>query len=298
MKETKVLLVGLDLTESDPLLLRYASMLGKSLGTIRQVYFVHNIKLAYESEAPGFLPELDRPLEEIITEEIEEQVDQFFKRSHPDMPFEVIVTNETNTPTALSQLCKEQEVDLVLMGKKIAYIGSGIVVQKLLRVPTLTANVLLVPDTASQHLQHIVAGIDFSEPSRRALLQASSLQQASGAELTLLHVAHIPTHYFPYIPEKDMKEKARESARKKYEKFIKRMEDPELRQKECRIVQKHGESIARNIYSEALQLGADLIVTGSIGHGKVKTFLLGSVTQRLVNIDSHIPLLVVKGKDK
>lgn len=296
MKETKVLLVALDLTESDPLLLRYASMLSSRLGTIRQVYFVHNIKLAYEAEAPGFLPELDRPLEEIIMEEIGEQVARFFEVSQPDMPFDITVTNQTNTPTALAQLCEENEVDLVLVGKKIAYSGSGIVVQKLLRVPKLTANVLLVPDTASQHLGHIVAGIDFSEPSRRALLQASALQKASGAELTLLHVAHIPTHYFPYIPENDMKEKARENARRKCRKFVQRIEDPSLREKECRIVQKHGESIARNIYSEALQLGADLIVTGSIGHGKVKTFLLGSVTQRLVSIDSHIPLMVVRAK--
>lgn len=118
MDNFKTLLVGLDLTESDSLLLRYTASFCSQVGSIEKVYFVHNIKIGYDSEELALFSELERPIEEIIAEELEERVERFFEISQPAINYEVLVTKQSYTPTALAQLATKQDADLILMEKR------------------------------------------------------------------------------------------------------------------------------------------------------------------------------------
>ncbi len=138
----------------------------------------------------------------------------------------------------------------------------------------------------------ILVPIDFSDVTEAVLARAAELGRALGARLRLLHVA---------APEPDFVgfEVGPDSVRHSVAK--------ELRE-DHRALQAHQDALraqgldatallvpgsgAEKILEEAEQLGADMIVIGSHGHGALHALLVGSVCKGVLH-GASCPVLVV-----
>jgi nucleotide-binding universal stress UspA family protein len=132
----------------------------------------------------------------------------------------------------------------------------------------------------------IIWATDGSSQAKRALPFAKDLAQANGARLIVVHAREImagrsagPVHL-----DEDQVQAA----------LGKQVAD--LKQQGLATTLQMGEVMAGGaaevIADIADKEGADLIVTGTRGHGTLTGLLVGSVTHRLIQI-AHCPVLVV-----
>lgn len=293
----KSILFGLDLTDMDQVMLRYARFLCEALPGVEEVYFQHNIRFDYPEEAESLLEELERPLSELIGEEIEENIDTHFLQQNggamPDVDWEVIVTEGSSTAQEVVKTANAQGVALIVVGKKLSYQGSGQVAEKVLRQASLKSDLLAVPETAPHRIERIVVPIDFSQASRRALLAGKRIEDAVGGVLTSQHVYTIPMHYFPFIPVQGFRKSMKEEAEDQYKRFRRGLPEP-FQDVSCVFTYSEDRTTAQAVYDFAIQKSKDLVVIGSKGRSNIPAILLGSTAIQLLNFEFHIPVLIVR----
>lgn len=287
------ILVCLDLTEMDQVLMRYARHFCELLGTVEQAWFVHNIKFEYPEEAESLMAELERPLPDLISEEINERVQLHFQPDSHDITWEVLATDNAFTAQALTNVANKNDIGLVICGKKISYQGSGQVAEKMLRLPAFRGNLLMVPETAPHRMERLLVPNDFSASSTKALKIAHQIASGADARITCQHVYTIPMHYFPYIPVEGFRESMEEQAKKDLKKFREALPE-ELKEISCEFTYSKGRTVAQTVYDFAVNNNKDLIVIGSKGRSGMPAVLLGSTAIQLLQFDFHVPLLVVR----
>jgi nucleotide-binding universal stress UspA family protein len=286
-------MVCLDLTEMDRILIQYTSYLCRIIKDVEHVIFVHNIKFDYPEEANEIIDTLEKPLDEVLSEVIMEKMGSHFI-SHDRIKTQIHVEQNMSTPRALSELARTNQAELLIGGKKINYKGSGKVLDVLLRQTNFNASLLMVPETTHHQLERILIPTDFSKASKKALIYGNYLKQFSRANLECQHVMNIPAHYFPYIPVENVEEKMQKSAHKQWKNFVKGFGDELISELTCRFTFNKGKNTAQTIYDFALCEKKDLIIVSVKGKGALTSFLVGSVASRLIQLDMHIPLLVLK----
>ena len=134
-------------------------------------------------------------------------------------------------------------------------------------------------------MKHILAAIDGSDASCRALAHAAELADRLDAELTVLIVRLI------LVGRKDVY--AAMSLDEAHE-IKKRAVDIALSagKPQATVVVEKARDTAYKIVDFAIEKGADLIVMGASGKGGFKTFLLGSVSQEVLR-KSACPVMIV-----
>lgn len=132
----------------------------------------------------------------------------------------------------------------------------------------------------------VVWASDGSQNADQALEVAKMLAQDRGASLVVVHIAQ---HYATkgglavYPDEESVKTKLEQTVGD----LAKEGFDAKLK-----VVDHVGPQPAHDIVDIAQEVGADLIVMGTRGHGTVTELLLGSTVQRLLHI-APCPVLVV-----
>ena len=136
--------------------------------------------------------------------------------------------------------------------------------------------------------KHILACVDFSEHSTRALAEVGEYARANGSKVTLIHISD--TH--PFVPPQTIIETAsvtdeaahrEELAKLRDQHLLKTREDTEMLtdvEVELQVVPDHAPAKAICEYAETH--GVDLIVVGSHGRGGMERWLIGSVAERVV----------------
>lgn len=293
MNPIKTLIVGLDLSEMDDLLIHYASYVKQFLPDINTVVFVHNIKFDYPELAKELLQSLDKPLGEELSEAFLEKVDQHFKLDKGEV--EVVIEEQESTAQALADVAQQYDAPLLLAGKKISYPGSGRMVETLLRLQDFEGALLLLPETAYHQIQQILVPTDFSQASIKAIKQGAYFRKRSGASLQCQHVFSVPAHYFPYIVIDNVEEKLQKKAEKEWKPFSKKLTTEHgVSEIACALTFSGSKNIAQTIYDFALREKKDLIVISTKGRGVLSPLLIGSVAIRLIQLNMHVPLMVVK----
>jgi len=132
--------------------------------------------------------------------------------------------------------------------------------------------VLAVSDNMRQVPRRIVAAIDFSETSIRATQLAVSLA-APGSTLNLVHIAPRDIDLFKWA------DRHKRHVLDELERVQARIATPPDMQVQTTLLQ--GDA-ATELLGLAKTLDADLIATGTHGHGFIARFLVGSVATRVV----------------
>jgi nucleotide-binding universal stress UspA family protein len=290
MNSIKNIMIALDLTELDDLLIRYAHFLLDTIDDIEKIFFIHNIKFDTPDDAEVILKQLDKPLGEIVADSILEKVEAVF--SEKESIYEVIVEENISTPAAIAEAAKLNQVNWIIAGKKISYRGSGLMLGKLLRISDLKVSLLLLPETAYPLINNILVPTDFSRMSKRAIELGLLLSQKTNAEISCQHVVSFPSFYFPSLPKANWEPTLKNKAVSKWYKF----QEGIPTKIDCEFTFNNDKSIAESIYNYTIQNNKDLIIIGSKGKTGITSFVLGRVALQLMQLDLHVPLLVVKGE--
>lgn len=138
----------------------------------------------------------------------------------------------------------------------------------------------------------VCCAVDFSEPSRLAMLEAARLARRFGAELTLVHVDEVPLRVetdMLVVPGDLGVDRARRLAETLE---VWRNEAAHVAERPTRAALLAG-APAHEIVRHARELRADLVVVGTHGRKGVERFFLGSVAERVVR-EAQCPVLVVR----
>jgi nucleotide-binding universal stress UspA family protein len=145
-------------------------------------------------------------------------------------------------------------------------------------------------------MKKIVAAVDFSDSTPGVVEMAAAQAKAFGAELHLVHVVEPEPAYTAYgfTPDEfPAMHVFQEEARKR---ATKRLEDLAAGVPGTMTHLAEGSPLA-SVLDYVKQIGADLVILGSHGHGMVASLLLGSVAEGMVR-KALVPTLVVPAPEK
>ncbi len=144
----------------------------------------------------------------------------------------------------------------------------------------------------------ILLAVDGSEGAQKAAAFVRDLaSQLQGVAVTILHVVRPLDYRYVTVEtggpawEKVMQE-LEASARQKARELLAETEQTFPAGVDTTVLVSVGEAAAE-IVNVAKEIGADLIVVGSRGLGRVQGLLMGSVSDRVVHL-AHCPVLVVR----
>ncbi len=182
----------------------------------------------------------------------------------------------------ISEMAQDGAHDVIVMGAHRPTwreLTRGSTLDRVIRLSGVP--VLIAATKGTKPYQQILAGVDFSLPSRRAVALAASFD--GDATLRLVHVYNEPLGGILAVQS----EQERVSA-------IEQMLADEIGNRDQRqqVVIKHGEIIGA-LYDEARSWPADLLVLGTHGRTGVGLAILGSIAEQFV-ADPPCDLLVVK----
>lgn len=286
----KIVLVALDLTEMDDALIKYTAMMSNLL-SIERIYFVHVVKsLELPDDLLEKYPDLMAPLDESILNDVKGKVEPHFTDQKVEIDY---LIQEGNPIETMLKLSKIKEIDLIVMGRKRSLKGSGIITSHIARKSP--CSLLLVPETDSAKLEHIMLPIDFSSHSQLAITQALQFATEAKSKVTCAHVYKVPIGF--YKTGKSFKEFAeimKGHAENDFRQFIRKHQFPS--ELPCEFLLTDDGKHAELIYNKAAEIDIDLIMIGSKGRTKASSMLMGSLAEKIVYQDQDIPVLIVKNK--
>ncbi len=285
LKSNLKIMVALDLTKMDPILINYVNFLCTVWG-VEHIYFVHNIKqYKLESLQESFLEE-GISIEDVIDKELQRSIEQYYTA---DIPYTVLLTSDDYTESILTHLSKEYKIDIMLTGNKDELQGTGALNQKLVRM--LGTNVLLVPEKTRPQLKKVLIPTDFSSSSAKSFEEAQTLIESSNGEIEALHVYNIPSFFFPYINTEKAIDKTRNQLKEKVQQFKKRYQLSD--NIPFKYMDRKDLSVVEAIELHAEKEDFDLIVVSAKGGNKIASLFIGSVTNDLLIRNRKMPLLVI-----
>lgn len=273
-------LLAMDLTDMDDALLGYLQCWLQKEDKTPQLHLVHNIKYALDDEMETLL---DQPLDVVIQKAIQQKAAKLLPAYATSIS--VHIYQESSTVAALTKAAAEVSADIMVLGKKINYEGSGITNSKLLRQSPVP--LLLVPEHARKRLEKLLVPVDFSKGSAAALKLAQRANTLWQSNIEVQHIYRIPNVYFPFIPVKSMSQSLLSTAKERYREFVKKYQLKEI--PPCTFTDGKDQSVVDTLddYSRAQQ--KDLIIIGRQGHSA----LTGSVAIGMSRLDSNKPILMV-----
>ncbi len=296
MYQLKKIIVGLDLTELDDTLVKYASFIAKTSST-KKVYFVNVIRnLNIPKEVLKDFPDMIEKMIEERQQKMKTIVEKNFDLSlGVELSFTV---KEGQLAKKLLKLSEEKSADLIIVGRKSTLVGSGVVSNRLAR--RASCSLLIVPEGASPKVEKLLVPSDFSEYSQIAIEEAITIVEKNGgtAEIICQNVYSVPSGY--HFTGKSFEEFAsimQTHAEINYKKFIKKID---LKQVEIKPIYSRDDDDdpVEDIYQKAKELEVDGIIIGAKGRTATIALFIGSMAERLIQVNNTIPLLVVRPKGK
>ena len=285
------LLLCLDLTEMDESLIGYANFMVDTFNP-SSVTFIH-VMDTYEipEEITGTITDSDRPLKDLLKEEVEEKVHEHYKHAEKLKPN--VVMEEGLTVEKIVKYARKHKTDLAVMGKKVGYVGEGGVVKKIIGL--IPSAVLLVSETSPYNYSRIMVRTNFATPSVIALQMADYLKSITGASIELHNVYKLPYNYFPEQTAQaaqKLKKRLEPYMDKQYKKFVKKYKLPDDIPFDYTVDVKGDE--AQSLYNYAVRNKVDLVITGTRLKSQLANIIMDSTSEKLAGVEKNVPVMIVK----
>ena len=286
----EVVMVGLDLTEMDDRIIEYLGVLTKSL-PLKRIIFVHVAKeLELPEEITQKYPDLLAPLDENIEDGIRQKVAPLFEDSV--IEYDIIVQEGAPLENFL-RTSKIKNADLIVLGRKRSLKGSGLLSGHIVRKSP--ASILFVTEKFNPFIKNVLVPMDYSRHSAIALDLALKLKDHSDAAIHFSHIYSVPIGFYKTGKTyKEFAEIMKDHAANDLNQFLKQYEVKE--DFPCQYILADDESKAELINNYAHESGMDLILIGSRGRTRTSALLIGSIVEKVLLLDSDIPILVVKNR--
>ena len=286
------ILVCLDLTEMDESLIGYANFLVDTFkpSSLTFIHVMDTYEIPEEIMSEADESE-EKPLKDILHEEIKEKVDEYYKCEEQLRPN--VVMEEGHTVERIVKYAQKSKTDLALMGKKVGYVGEGGVVKKIIGL--IPASVLLISETSHYKYTKIMVRTNFANPSVVAYKMAKYIQNITDATIEFHNVYKLPYNYFPEqssAAATKIKNRLKPYMEKKYEKFIKKYALPSDVSFDYSVDVKGDE--AQSLYNYAVRNQVDLVVSGTKLKSQLANIIMDSTSEKLAGVEKNIPILIVK----
>jgi nucleotide-binding universal stress UspA family protein len=180
------------------------------------------------------------------------------------------------------------------MGKKTGYVGEGVIARRIVKY--VPSSILFIPENSRYAIDTILAPVDFSEQSAKAVKLAQNLVEGQNGTVRAQHIFKYPSQFFPYMPGDDDKEKIQNHLEEQKKNFISEYELSD-RVKFTLTLHKEGR-IGDDVYDEAVRNQADLIIVYSKSDKKITSILRDDFIDKMTYYSFGIPLLIVKNKEQ
>ena len=295
MYDFKKILVAVDLTALDENITQFASFMSNN-SEAEEIYFVNVIKnfsipKKIEEEFPGLLKNAmaDRILK------IKESVKNHFDNDNVQVNY--IVERGQRASKVLDMIDK-YKIDLVIAGEKIKLKGTGVFTYRLAR--RAKCSLMIIPENTTPVVNKLLIPLDFSHYSRNALEKAISLSRKldNNVEIICQNVFRVPVGYhYTNKSYEQFAARMKKHAKEDYAKFIKKIDTEGINITECYTLDEESSPV-NAIYAKAQELEVDMILFGAKGRSSTTALFMGSLAERLIQIDNKIPMMIVRPKGK
>lgn len=294
MYPIKRILIGLDISDLDLTLINFASFMNHSSIT-EEIYFVNIVKNLDVPEE--VLKEFPNLIKNAVDERMKIMRDKVEKHIDPlALPKVKFIVKKGQIAKQVLKISEEKDIDLIVMGRREKSIESGLLSQRLAR--RASCSLLIVPEGTTPELKRILVPSDFSDYSIIAMEEAVDIAFRNEAEVELVvqNVYKVPVGYhYTGKTYEEFAEVMRKHAEEDYKNFIAKIDtkgvkiDPQYSLDE-------DEDPVEDIIKKAEEIEANGIIIGAKGRTATTAFFLGSMAERLIQLDSKFPLLVVRPK--
>lgn len=296
MYQIKKLIVCLDQSELDDTLVRFASFIA-SVNQTKKIYFTNVIRnLQIPKEVLEEFPNLiDNMVEERKTQ-MQEVVKRSFGRNE-DVEFAFVV-KEGQLSKKILKLAHEKSVDMIIVGRKVSLPGTGVVSQRLAR--RASCSLLIIPENSVPNIKTLLVPSDFSDYSKDALEEAIMIVEKYGgkAEIVVQNVFTIPSGYhFTGKSYEEFTSIMLMHAEINYKKFIRKIDVKKVKITPV-YTQDDDDDPVEEIIAKAKEIKADAIIIGAKGRTAATALFIGSMAERLIQLNDTFPLLVTRPKGK
>lgn len=292
MSQNKRILIALDFSKMDKVLIKYASLLTKLI-PVEAMYFVNIAEtLEVSEEVRSRYPDLKVPVDEVIKKEMEELIAKSqFNLSEINSQ---IIVREGKKTDELLKLGKQKNINLAIVGRKHKLRGTGHAARQL----TLKSqfSVLFVPEDCRLSISKIQVAVDFSKHSEMALKEAIYLADKAKAEVFCQNVFVVPKGFYKTGKSyEEFSEILRGHAEKDMEKMLKPYRDSDVKVHKVFTLD-DDKRPSDKITALANKENIDLIILGSKGRSGAASVLLGSVAERLLTFQPNSAIMILKGE--
>lgn len=293
MKTFKNILVGIDFTPSCRNALREAvrraSLDHAALTAIHVMdeFLAHELRKALVMDEAGIRAEWQTRLQKFIGESDvgTAQVKAEVRIGHPF--------------AELVDACKSHEADLLIMGAKGSKGGTnriGTIAAKCVRKAPV--DVMVVREDAQGPFKHVVACVDFSENSAKAVQSALHIAAHDKADVDCLYVYQsalaLSLDYGGYAPP--LPAGPDEDAMRLWQSDLDKFVEPLIRSKgdvKVRTLVKERVNIRETILDHVAETKADIVVLGTRGKTGLRELLIGTTAEKIVQ---HAPCSILAVK--
>ncbi len=301
MNPLKKVLVCLDATEMDATLIQFAAFVAQA-ESVESIHFVNVImKTQLPSKLRKEFPDL---MEKALVDrrrELEKKVIEHFDLTL-DVKVKIAVEQGPLPSKQILDLADKHNIDVIVVGRKKNLRNNSVVTQRLAR--RASCSLLIVPEREYTSIRKLMVATDFSKDSvgaMNAAIDTATREAVRGNQIEVIchHSYQVPVGY--HYTGKSFEESAHvmeENARKRYKRFIHQVDTKDIKVIPSFSLAK-GDDLVTSIYETAVDYQVDFVVIG--GKGKTAStalFPIGTNTEKLISVDTEIPLLVVRSKHK
>jgi len=287
------IMIACDLSNMDIKLMNCAGNLARN-ANVQKIFLVHVIsdestKFAQNStqKSEGIYP-IDEKVRFDLAENARKQIGAW------SIDIETIVV-KGNIYNELRGFTDNNDIDLVILGRKNSKAGNGSMAKRLAR--NVDASVLFLTQTKSQYLDSVLVPVDFSKYSAKALQTAIQYKKNMKLPIRIkgLHILEVaqPMAGFSIMENKAIELEQLSKTEAFYQDFL---DENNIDQDEVEkvIVTDSGKNVSATIYSDIMKDESKLVILGAKGQTAIEKYFYGSVTERLVEDTADIPVLVVR----
>lgn len=296
MYPIKKLIVCLDQSSLDQTLIDFAGFIAK-VNQVKKIYFTNVIKnFSLPKELQDEFPNLIYQMMEERKAYMERLVaEQFPKIKGLELGF---VVKEGNLSKKIIKLADEKSADLILLGRKVALVGTGVASQRLSR--RASCSLLIVPENAQPKFTKLLVPSDFSEQSKNALEDGIlwSKKYGKDTELFFQNVFTVPSGYhFTGKSFEEFTQLLKNNAASDFKKFIRKIDTKGIKITPIYSPDEDDNPV-QEIVAAAVDLQVDAILIGTKGRTASTALHIGSIAERLIQFNNKVPLLVSRPKGK
>jgi nucleotide-binding universal stress UspA family protein len=235
-----------------------------------------------------------------MVEERKSQMQEVVKRSfgkNDDVEFAFVV-KEGQLSKKILKLAHEKSVDMIIVGRKVTLPGTGVVSQRLAR--RASCSLLIIPENSVPNIKTLLVPSDFSDYSKDALEEAIMIVEKYGgkAEIVVQNVFTIPSGYhFTGKSYEEFTSIMLMHAEINYKKFIRKIDVKKVKITPV-YTQDDDDDPVEEIIAKAKDIKADAIIIGAKGRTAATALFIGSMAERLIQLNDTFPLLVTRPKGK